>query len=377
MSYCVLGPDDPALAALAETLRAHPEWETTLKILPWADYQPALISALKAETCPYQAVCAPGHVWLPSLIANGQLAAFDPLLGRLPGDVVAAYDADDMMPAVAAEARYSGKTYLLPVFTDGHLLFFDPEHVDLPEAGIISPLDLPSLAASAHLDAGAYPLALKAHPSEIFLDWLPFLYAAGGDVLDESGTPRFAGPEGVEALEEYVSLKRFCPPQPESYGNAEIAQALIEGRVAMAASWGGQAAVIYAGGSKRLGVAVYTHPWNTTWGICLPANQLEAVQVATLERLYRACAPTLDRQVTRIAGSPVRRSSYAPEEKAAYPWLEAQERMLGCARNLPPHPRLLGFLGDLYEAIFQAFTGQKTPQEALAGAERNALSILQ
>jgi len=375
MTNRILGPNDPALVALATILTSHPEWETELVILPWAEYQAALEAALQAEVSPFQAVCVPGHIWLPGLIDKGQLAAFDPLLTTLPVEVQLAYNARDLVPSVAVEACFDGQTYLLPLFTDGHLLFFNKAYIDLPDGSTVLPLTLASLASMARLPVGVHALAIKAHPSEIFLDWLPYLWEAGGEVIDPNGAPGFAGPAGIEALEYYVSLKRFCPPQPEGYGNEEIAVALSEGRVALATSWGGQAAVIFSG-QADLGVALFPQPWNTTWGISLPANQPEAAQLSILERLYLACGPELDRDVTLVAGSPVRLSSYRAEDFARYPWLAAQYEMLRRAKNLPADPSLGSFLGDLYAAVFQAFTGQMAPEQALKLAEMKAEMVL-
>lgn len=376
IKYCILGPDDPALQALEHTLTAHPEWETALEILPWASYQPALDAALHAEISPYQAVCVPGHVWLPGLVNSGLLSAIDPLKDTLPESVIAAYNAEEILPGVVAEAKIGSLTYLLPVFTDGHLLFFNKDFVDLPDGATVSPLSLANLASAMNLPEGISPLALKAHPSEILLDWLPFLWEAGGEVLDAAGVPRFAGVEGVEALEYYCALKRYCPPQVESYGNAEIAEALRCGKTAMAASWGGQAAVIFDG-PANLGTALYPHPWNATWGICLPANQPEEQKRAMLERLYRSCGSELDHEVTRIAGSPVWNSSYKAADCARYPWLMAQHEMLRRARNLPVDPHLSAFLGDLYAAVYTVFIGQQPAAQALKMVERKALKALE
>ena len=375
MTNRILGPDDPALAALSTLLISHPEWKTELIILPWAEYQATLDAALQAEISPYQAVCVPGHIWLPGLIDKGQLAAFDPLLEKLPDHVQLAYNAGVLMPNVAAETRINGQTYLLPLFTDGHLLFFNKEFIDLTDGATVSPLSLDALASTLRLPVGMHALALKAHPSEIFLDWLPYLWEAGGEIIDQNGGPGFAGLDGIGALEYYVSLKRFCPPQTGSYGNGEIAVSLSEGRVALAASWGGQAAMIFSG-RTNLGVALFPQPWNATWGVSLPANQPEAAQLSMLERLYLACGSDLDLQVTRMAGSPVRLSSYRDEEYNRFPWLAAQYEMLKRAKTLPSDPRLGSFLGDLYTAVFQAFNGQMTPRQALKQAEKKAARVL-
>lgn len=54
MPFALLGPDDPALSALDQRLRAHPEWETALTIVPWAEYRTPLMAVLTAPTAPYR-----------------------------------------------------------------------------------------------------------------------------------------------------------------------------------------------------------------------------------------------------------------------------------------------------------------------------------
>ena len=83
-----------------------------------------------------------------------------------------------------------------------------------------------------------------------------------------------------------------------------------------------------------------------------------------------------DRQITRLAGSPVRRSSYAPEALAAYSWLAAQQEMLRRAKPLPARPELGAFLGALYEAVHSAFTGARSPADALHAAQKQAEASL-
>lgn len=399
--YKILAPEDPALAALETQLRSHSEWQTSLTILPWPKYQAALHEALRAKRPAYQAVAVPGHIWLPGLVSAGQVAPLDPLLAQLPNGVWRTYVAEDLMPCVQAEAHYQGRRYLVPLFTDGHLLFYRRDLVSIPAAPedgskvpTVPALSLAELAAGLDLPAGMYPLALKAHHSEILLDWLPYLWEAGGDVLDASGRPQFAGPAGVAALEYYLSLRAYCPPDTAAYGNYEIAQALVSGKVAMAASWGGQAAVIFAANNPqraKMAVAVFPRPWNATWGLCLPANLPEKTQVSMLAVLLQATVPVHDRMVTRVAGSPVRQSSYlqtklSPSKHATgnlgsldlttYPWLAAQAEMLRRAGTLPGEPRLAAFLGSLYDAIGLAFSGQYSPAEALRLAEERAIQAL-
>jgi multiple sugar transport system substrate-binding protein len=235
---------------------------------------------------------------------------------------------------------------------------------------VVSPLALAGLAERVHHPPEVYGLALKADPSEIFLDWLPFLWQAGGDVLDESGRPAFAGEAGVRALQAYVDLRRFCPSDTHRYGNAQVAAALREGRVAMATTWGGQAGPLFLGEANfPYRCAVFPKPWNATWGLAIPANQAAETRQQALSLLLLALNLQSDQAVISAAGSPVRKASYAPAFLAKYAWLSAQKAMLeGCGR-LPAIPELGRFLGALYPAVYRAFIGEQSPEAALKAAE--------
>ncbi len=373
MKYKILGPDDPALAVIQQQLKDHPEWETELIIVPWAEYQPMMDASLKEETSTFQAVCVPGHIWLPGLVEKNLLADFDSLFPTMDPSVYDAYQPEDIISSVAKECKFNGKQYIIPLFTDGHLIFYRKDLINLnceEQVPEITPFDLPEILKNSTQKDGAFPMALKAHPSEILLDWLPYLWAAGGKIWDsEKQQPLFNSPEAVKALEFYVSLKAFCPPDTHTFGNLEISDYLKSGKVMLATSWGGQAALILDENNPYrdiIGTALFTYPWNATWGISIPQNQPENVKTEILSILYQAASPEQDRDVTRIAGSPVRNSSYTTDQFEQYPWLAAQQQMLTRCQTLPTDPAFSKYIGPLYEAVYKAFIGELTPTNALA-----------
>ncbi len=384
MSNQIIGPDDPALNVLRDELQRHPEWETELLIIPWSEYRDQLMATLTAETSLYQAVCVPGHIWIPELAYAGYLTPLDPILVRLPADLLAEYQLNDIFPTIVDESRFAGQQYMLPLFTDGHILFYRSDLLAPPTNGnlpVISPLSLHKLAASVHNPPDVYGLALKAHPSEIFLDWLPFLWEAGGDVLNQTGQPAFAGEAGIHALQYYCGLRQFCAPDTHTYGNAEIAEVIKSGKAALVTTWGGQSAAIVLADDNAYRAAyctaVFPRPWNATWGVSIPANQPEPVQISLLSILLQACGPTQDREITHVAGSPVRQSSYTAKELARYHrWLPAQYEMLKRAGILPVDPKTGTFLSALYTAVYAAFTNEVSPQEALNVAEQEVRQAL-
>lgn len=377
MTFKILGPNDPALAALEESLSAHPEVDAQVEIIPWENYRSTLDACLSAAQATHQAVCVPGHIWLPQLAADGLLAPLDPLMARASQKNLATYDAAGIFESVAAECAFAmpgekSAGYILPLFTDGHIVFYRSDLINLP--AYVRPSEWHIHLQDVNLPAGVASLAMKAHASEILLDWLPYLWDIGGVVVDEQGAPAFQREEGIRALEYYTALRRFAPVDTHEYGNGEILSAINHGRAAVVVSWGGQAAAIFDSSQNPYAAHIKTAAlggaWNATWGVCLPANQSEERSLEMLEMLLQVMGPECDRRVTRIAGSPVRRNSYSSEEKEKYPWLASQEQLLQDCRILPVDPAFGARLGPLYAAVHRAFTGEQSAQQALSEAAK-------
>ncbi|RUA17698.1 MAG: hypothetical protein DSY55_01660 [Clostridia bacterium] len=380
-SLTIIGPNDPALDALDAALAQRPHLDARLHIIPWPAYRDTLMAGLTTESSPWQAAFIPGHIWLPELAAKGLLAPLGPLLAETPAAVRAQYNAGDVIPAVVAECRYGEEDYLLPLFTDGHILFYLDKCFDFGDAEVpvISTQEIATLAQKAHHPPQHYGLALKADASEIFTDWLPYLWEAGGHIFDDAGRPDIANSTNIAALEYYCSLQAYSPPESSRMGNAEIADALRHANAALIATWGGQAAPIFlddAPSRWQYRAAIFPTPWNATWGVGLPANQTAAAAAGALAALMQAMGQETDRAVIRTAGSPVRESSYTPETLGRYPWLAAQRAMLNRAKPLPADPHLGLFLGDLYDYVHRAFTGKMTPTAALQAVQQRALAAL-
>jgi multiple sugar transport system substrate-binding protein len=373
MIFHILGLDDPALEALSEYIKTHPGANLHLTIVPWDNYQNTLNDALNQSQSPFQAVFIPGHVWLSTLVEEKKVAPLP--VQRVSSELLSQFNLDDVFPKVRSECFYEEEWFLIPFFTDGHILFYlkDKIHLEVEteeEIPFISPKNLEQLVASVHHPPSLYGLALKASPSEIFLDWLPFLWDFGGDVLDNESKPIIYSDASVSALEVYCNLRQFCPPETHRFGNNEIAAVLRASLVCIAPTWGGQAAPIYAeGAAMRYSTALYSTPWNATWGIGIPANQPASLITQTTEHLLSIAWQAIDQKVLELAGSPVRNSTYTETNFKRYAWLKTQMKMLQRCSTLPSTPKLGKILGVLYPAIYSAFIGEVSPRKALSGAQ--------
>lgn len=382
MTIRLLGPNDPAVEVLQTLFVQRSDLDAHIEIVRWDDYYTTLLKSLNTEPCPFQAVFIPGHVWLDSLIHAGLVAPLP--VDEIDATIVADYRLDDILPSVRKECTRAGEWYLVPWFSDGHICFACSDVVDVSCSAItpvIRPAHLIDIVMKVHRPPERYGIALKAAISEIFLDWLPFLWDFGEDLFDEDLHPAFTTPQAVESLETYIALKSYCPPDVHMYGNLEIGRALKENKVGIATTWGGQAGAIFgaavdAGNSVPYCAGVYSQPWNVTWGIGLPAHQSRMTRRNVAEWLLRIADQQMDEYLLRVAGSPIRTSTYSPQNFQRYFWLTAQWEMLQRCRTLPFTHKLDGILGAMYPAIYAAFTGETSARKALADAELQVLQLL-
>lgn len=360
----LLGPDDPALVALQRHLAAQVPPVAELELTAWDAYRTRLDDVLHDSEPGFDLVAVPGHVWLPELADANLLTALDDAAVRR-----------GVVPSLAVDCRYRDRDYLLPLFTDGHLLVARRELTRAPAA----PPDMRevlALAREAHRPPAVYGIALKAAPSEIFLDWLPYYRTVGGAITERAGRLVIDESAAVAALGLYREMAAFAPPDVAGYGNGAVAEALGSGKVAMAVTWGGQAAALFSG--ARVGALATTalrHAWNGTWGLALPARLSVGRRRSVLAALPSVLTERVDRLVLDEAGSPVLEATYRAAtadavRAAAYPWLEAQRAMLALARPLPSHPALGTLLAVMSEALTAGLTGATSPARAVADAVR-------
>jgi len=383
MKIKFLGPNDPALDAVQTAIGKLTDVDVELEIIPWAEYRDVLMQSLQAGESPHHGVYVPGHVWIPEFAAGGLIEDLTPLLGSLPEETLIAYDQTDILEVVQDEAKYLGKQYMVPTFTDGHVFFYRSDKITLDDDSdvpTITPKEINNLAEKVDTSDGVFVLALKAHPSEIFFDWLPHFLSAGGVLLDADFQPAFANDAGIRALEQYCQLRKFCPPNTHEFGNEEIADILKGGKAALVTTWGGQAGPIFMDKSSSYNhlykAALFPQPCGGTWGITIPTNQPEDTKLKALEVALLLNSPAVDVDIIEKAGSPIRKSSYTKDAFANYSWLKAQREMMNRFQLIPKHPQIGLYLGALTEAIYTAFTGAATPSVALQKAAQEIQNAL-
>lgn len=357
----ILAVNDPAINSYKtdSVTNITKEWEKNnslkihIDIINWENYKKEVDNALIFNKGNYDIVMAPSF-WIANYASNKRLACFEDYIND-------EYDIKDIFPSIIDEISYEGKLIAVPSFTDGHIIFYRKDKIKLNK--IISTDDIKDALKS--INDNKNRLALKASQYEIFLDYLPFLWNESGKIFDNNEIV-LDSKNAIKALNKYVELKKYCPPNIENYGNDEVKDAIRNGEAYIGVSWSGQSAAIMNENNYKddIGFTTYEYPCNTTWTFLV--NKQSKKKKESFDYLMYCTNKENDLKSGRISGSPVRMSVYQnKQELKLNPWYEVNYLMLKNAKRVPPHKAWTEISDVLYQSVYEAFTGTLKPEKAL------------
>lgn len=356
----VLAVDDPAIKGYVNPeykILADYKHNVVFDILPWERYYPTMLEAF-AGKADYDIVMVAGHLWLRELVEKKYLSPIPSI-------------EEELVEGLHKDLIYEGKTYLSPSFFDGHLIVYRKSMFQEPWQEVISPSEYIQKVKGL---SGKARIAMKAAPSEIFTDALPYLRMFGKDVYEEASHEiQCADSKVVQGLEAYRQLRQCALENTNVFGNDEIAVSIKEKRVAAAVTWSGQMGVIYQEDcldKEDLGFATFNTAWNAVWSFGINTKSQQKEDCVELLQYLRSFA--VDRMVSKISGTPLHKKTY---EEVNYPWYPCQLKMVALAKPLP-------FISNggsknpvLYEEITKVFNQEKTAQQGMLDAERRIKSL--
>lgn len=377
----VLAVGDPAVYAyvddkyniLSKFNEDNKDFSVNFNILPWNDYYYSMMEAFEGKK-DYDIVMVAGHLWLKDFVHKGFLAKVDE-------DQSEDYDYEDILPIIREEIEIDKAQYLYPSFCDGHVVLYRKSIVQkvlgrCPEK-VITTDELINMAWNCNGYNGMNGIVLKAHPNEIFLDFLPYIRNEGIDAVDIStGNPTFNNEKGKRAFKKYMSLKAIAPVDTAAFGNDEVKNAFQKKQGVFAVTWGGQLGVVLGKNcieKEDIGFSALKTSWNVTWSFGIN-NKSDKKEEANIFLRY-ITSKEVDRIVGAYAGSPVRKSTYI-EDKDKYNWYDMHLELI--EKYARPLPQLLNSgakLGVIYEALAKAFSGKTTAKDAFKEAENKFMQL--
>jgi len=280
----------------------------------------------------------------------------------------------------------TGVLYGIPLNGNIQVLFYRSDLYQ--KAGLKVPQTWDELVANAaklHDPPNVYGMVQRGarSASDISYDWMPYLQSRNGGIFRDEKQGDFTvtinSPEAKLALDTYIELARKSgPPNPGSWGQAQVIQALVTGKAAHAtpviAAWPQMDDPTKSAVVGKIDVAPLPHgpggkstPTLGHFIGAIPKNVPRERQAAALA--FLGWFQSRDAQIVYAKGGqpPVRRDIY-DEPFMKTPEFRWRSAILQSAPNakmmytVPEGPQIVSIL-EL--RLNQALIGEKTPVDAL------------
>jgi len=230
-------------------------------------------------------------------------------------------------------------------------------------------------------DQGLYGLVANgARGPAVAQDWMEYMRAFGGQIIDSEGNVVVNSPECVAALEFFVDIfDKWAPPGALSYWWDDRETAYRTGMAVMQSSW----SIARAGyenpeislvvGKTDMAVTPTARGLKPNfgfggWGIGINADISPERQEVAWEFIKYITSPEIQKEWLVNDGAPIRLSTLLdPELNERMPWLPTMLKLFihgdGDYRpRVPEYSRIQDVLGL---RVNQAITHELTPREAL------------
>ena len=314
--------------------------------------------------------------WFPKLAADSALTP----LPRPP-------DAD-FLASTLAVCRNAGTFYALPYVGNSQLFFY---RKDLFEKYKLGPPDRWQnvLKAAQTIGAGEkmYGYVMRAAPgNSAVADFMPLLWAFGGDIFDAQGKPSLTKPEAIDALRFMLELGKVSPPGYAGFNADEVSAHLLQGTAAMSINWPAWIdAMDDPSKSKIAGKIEFAQmPSARLPGVAELGSWLLAVPAASPHRdaafdfIYWATDAAQMSQAALRGNPPTRRSVFlSPDLLKKFRAFPAQLAALEGARPRPRTTQWNEIENAFGVALSQANAGAISAETAMQQANKEIAAILE
>ncbi|MFE4577069.1 sugar ABC transporter substrate-binding protein [Streptomyces chartreusis] len=293
----------------------------------------------------------------------------------------------DFFPAAWQQGSYDGETYGVPWYVDTRVLFYRTDLAD--KAGIkkapATMAELRSAAQAYQEKAGAkWGLSVQPRGLDTVQSFYPFLFSAGGAIVDDDGKAVVNSPSAVKALENYGSFFKKGLSDKGVQPGYDVTKDFNTGSVAM-----------FFGGPWFTGLLDDNYPdLQGKWAIApVPADQASVSMAGgsslavSADSDHKAAAKELVSYLTDAKGQAdwFERTKDLPANKAAWesgdlagdPALQIWRKQMDTARSTPSQPKLTEITSKVDAAIESVTQGKSTAKAALDKAQSEIEGLVQ
>lgn len=348
----------------------------TVKVTPvgWDVAHQKLVSAAAAGTLPD--IAQMGGSYMGEFSELGVLEPVD----------TKTFKEKDFFPAGWQQGVVDGKAYGVPWYVDTRVLYYRTDLADKAgiDKGPATWKDLKALATAYQKDTGTkWGLSIQPRGLDTVQSFYPFLYSAGGEIVDGKGKAVFDSPETVRALKEYGS-----------YFDKGLARKSVPPGYDVVKDFGNGSVPMFFGG-----------PWHTTlleegqpqlkgkWGVAaVPADKSSTSMAGgssltiSKDSEHKAAAKEFISYLTDTEGQadwfertndlPANTSAWESGELASDPDLQMFKKQMETAKSSPSLANWTEVTSKVDTAIESVTQGKASPEAAAKKAQSEIESLL-
>ena len=296
--------------------------------------------------------------------APSQAAWLQPLDELLSSDVV-----DALAPRAVELCRFDGALLCAPRNIDVRVLWW---RTDLLEA---------APASWAEVEASGGSFGFTGRESGLFGLFYELMAGAGAPLFDADLRPTLTGPAAVAAVELLQRLAARAPADLPGWHYDDVDEALLDGRVAMAAAWpGGYDRIRQSPRYPDLAPAAYpggrSYAGSHAWAIPSTCGDLPGA-VALVERLCSAEAGAREAAAGGVPAHLGALAGHAPVDATdEMRWNVTRATIDGAMLTYPPLVRFPEIEDAGWGAIHDALEGRITAADAVQRMQAAAEALL-
>ncbi|WP_299528288.1 sugar ABC transporter substrate-binding protein [uncultured Streptomyces sp.] len=375
LTVWAMGAEGEKLADVAKVYeKAHPN--VTVKVTPvgWDVAHQKLVAAAAAGTLPD--VAQMGGSYLGEFSELGVLEPVDTKV----------FDENDFFDSGWSQGEVDGTAYGVPWYVDTRVLYY---RTDLAEKAGVDKApatwkEMKDLATAYRKDAGSqWGLSIQPSGLDTVQSFYPFLYSAGGAIVDEDGKAVIDSPAAVKALKEYGSYfaqglsDTSVPPGYDvvkDFGNGRVpmffggpwhvtlldeGQPQIKGKWAVANVPADASSTSMAGGSSLV-----------------ISKDSEHKAAATEFISYLTDAEGQADWYARTKDLPANTEAWESGALADDATLQVFKKQMDTAKASPPLPNLTEVTDQVDQAIAKVTQGKASAEDALKTAQSEIESLV-
>jgi multiple sugar transport system substrate-binding protein len=370
------GVEGTALKAAAQEWGAAHGVHIEVVELPYANLFEKEQLDLSSQTGAYDVIML-DDPWFPSMASD---------LAKLPREPDSDFVASCLN--VCRNPYQTGDYFALPYVGNAQLFFYRQDLFEKYKLGPPQTWD-DVLVAAKKIGAGEkmFGYVMRAAPGNaVVADFMPLLWAFGGDVIDGTGKVVCNSPASVAALRFMLELGKYSPPGYAGFNADEVSAHLLQGDAAMSINWPAWISAMDDPAKSKVVGKIEFSPMPSernpgvgelgAWLVAVPKGSKHSSDA--FDFIYWATEPAQMKEAALRGNPPTRRSIFeSPDLIAKFRAFPAQLASLESARPRPRTAQWNEVENSFGIYLSKANAGAMDPLQAMLAAGESIAKILE